>query len=125
MGLLDKEKCVKYEIGSDKGQNSSISESSCNSKFYYGKTVRLSDILRNNKVTYIKMDIEGSELMALYGAEEIIKKQRPKLAICVYHKPDHLWEIPFYLRNIVLDYKIFLRHHSTLDYETVCYAVRN
>jgi FkbM family methyltransferase len=124
VGLLDEEKNITYETGSDKGQNSTISESFvCNSQFKNGKTARLSDIVGNNRITYIKMDIEGSELMALYGAEEIIKKQTPKLAICVYHKPNHLWEIPLYLKSIVPDYKIFLRHHSTLDYETVCYAV--
>jgi hypothetical protein len=69
------------------------------------------------------MDIEGSEPQALSGAEEIIKKQKPKLAISVYHKLEHLWEIPLYLKHIVPEYKIYLRHHSPLEYETVCYAI--
>jgi hypothetical protein len=80
-------------------------------------------VFKNEKITFIKMDIEGSEPQALSGAEEIIKKQKPKLAICVYHKPEHLWEIPLYLKKIVPEYKIYIRHHTPLEYETVCYAV--
>jgi FkbM family methyltransferase len=120
-GLLDEEKEIGYETGGSGKQSTCINMiGSVNES---GRTVRLSDILKNNKVTFIKMDIEGSELKALYGAEKIIKNQKPKLAICVYHKPEHLWEIPLYLKRIVREYKIFLRHHSPLEYETVCYAV--
>ncbi len=60
---------------------------------------RLDDILGNRPVTFIKMDIEGSELAALRGAERIIRQQRPKLAICVYHKPEDMWEIPNFILN--------------------------
>jgi len=120
-GLLDEEKEIGYETGGSGKQSTCINMiGSVNDS---GKTVRLSDILKNNKVTFIKMDIEGSEPKALYGAEEIIRNQKPKLAICVYHKPEHLWEIPLYLKSIVPEYKIFLRHHTILEYETVCYAV--
>ena len=69
------------------------------------------------------MDIEGAEVNALLGAEENIKKQKPKLAICVYHKPEHLWKIPLYIKKIVPDYKLYIRHHTNQEYETVCYAV--
>jgi FkbM family methyltransferase len=121
LGLLDEEKDVDYEAGGSGKQSTFINMIGPASNS--AKTVRLSDMLKNNKVTFIKMDIEGSELKALYGAEEIIKKQKPKLAICVYHKPEHLWEIPLYLKRIVPEYKIYLRHHTPLEYETVCYAV--
>jgi FkbM family methyltransferase len=121
LGLLDEEKDVDYEAGGSGKQSTFINMIGPASDS--AKTIRLSDILKNNKVTFIKMDIEGSELKALYGAEEIIRKQKPKLAVCVYHKPEHLWEIPLYLKRIVPEYKIYLRHHTPLEYETVCYAV--
>lgn len=120
-GLLDEERDIVYETGGSGKQSTFIniigSASDC------GKTVRLSDILKGEKVTFIKMDIEGSELKALYGAEEVIRNQQPKLAVCVYHKPEHLWEIPLYFKRLVPEYKIYLRHHTILEYETVCYAV--
>ena len=121
LGLLDEEKEVYYESGGSGSESTFINI--INKANECGKTIRLSDVLHNEKITYIKMDIEGSEVQALSGAEEIIKKQKPKLAICVYHKPEHLWEIPLYLKKIVPEYKIYVRHHSPLEYETVCYAV--
>ncbi|MEH7384268.1 FkbM family methyltransferase [Bacillus sp. JJ1521] len=80
-------------------------------------------ILNNEPITFIKMDIEGAELEALKGAEKSIKKYKPKLAICVYHKPLDFIEIPLYLKSIVPEYKIYLRHYNINIYETVCYAV--
>lgn len=121
LGIMDKEQDIYYESGVSGSESTFINV--INSASEYGKTVKLSEILKNEKITYIKMDIEGSEVKALSGAEEIIKKQKPKLAICVYHKPEHLWEIPLYLKKIVPQYKIFLRHHTMSDYETVCYAI--
>lgn len=81
-------------------------------------------IERNDKVTFIKMDIEGSELAALYGAEEIIRKDSPKLAICVYHKREDLITIPQYIKSIVPEYKLYLRAHFLYAGEVVMYAVR-
>lgn len=49
------------------------------------KTVALDGCV-SDPITFIKMDIEGSELEALKGCREIIRKYRPRLAICVYHK---------------------------------------
>lgn len=78
--------------------------------------------------TYIKMDIEGSELEALKGAQNIIKKNRPKLAICIYHKPQDCFEIPFYIKKLNPDYKLYIHHHNRYDpryylTETVLYAI--
>jgi FkbM family methyltransferase len=119
--ILDKEQEISYESGAHGSQSSCVNVQT--SAINTGKAVKLSDILKNHKITFIKMDIEGAEVKALSGAEEIIKIQKPKLAISVYHKLEHLWEIPLYLKYIVPEYKIFLRHHSPLEYETVCYAI--
>ena len=84
---------------------------------------RLDDLLEGRKVTFIKMDIEGPELAALRGAEQIIRKQRPKLAICVYHKPEDMWEIPEFILRCHPDYRLYLRHYSLCRLETVLYAL--
>lgn len=74
-------------------------------------------------VTFIKMDIEGSELEALKGAKRHIVEERPKLAICVYHKPEDIFEIPMYIKSLVPEYRLFMRHYSSIEVETVLYAI--
>lgn len=83
----------------------------------------LDDFVGNEIIGFIKMDIEGAEMSALRGAEKTIVEQKPLLAICVYHKPGDVLEIMGYLHKIVPEYKFFLRHYSTLDAETVLYAL--
>ena len=75
------------------------------------------------KVTFIKMDIEGAEMEALKGCQNTIKKYRPKLAISVYHKKEDIIEIPMYIMNLVPDYHYYLRHYSSNHAETVLYAL--
>ena len=75
------------------------------------------------KVTFIKMDVEGSELESLKGALNTIRRDKPKLAICIYHKPEDMYEIPLFIKNIVPEYKLYIRHHSNGDGETVLYAM--
>lgn len=84
---------------------------------------KLDDVLQDRKVTFIKMDIEGSELAALRGAEQIIRRQKPKLAVCVYHKPQDMWEIPRLLLEYCPQYRLYLRHYSITHTETVLYAI--
>ena len=75
--------------------------------------------------TYIKMDIEGSELDALAGARNIIKKEMPILTICLYHRYDDLWRIPLFIHSLADDYRLFLRPHEIEGWQLVCYAVPN
>lgn len=84
---------------------------------------RLDDVLRDQLVTFIKMDIEGAEPQALAGAAEVIRTQKPKLAICTYHRAEHLWEIPTMIRQMNPAYQIYFRHHDMDEMETVCYAI--
>lgn len=83
----------------------------------------IDSVLRGDKVTFIKMDIEGSEMQALIGAKESIKMYKPKLAICVYHKRDDLWSLANYILKLNPQYNIYLRHYTTCEYETVLYAI--
>jgi FkbM family methyltransferase len=84
----------------------------------------LDNILKEREfpVTFIKMDIEGAELEALRGAHEIIARDRPKLAICVYHKFGDLWEIPHFILTTFPGYKLYLRQNA-IFFEFVCFAI--
>jgi len=63
----------------------------------------------NQRVTFIKMDIEGHEFQALLGAEKTIRANRPRLSITLYHTTNHLIEIRHYLEQIHSDYKFKTR----------------
>jgi FkbM family methyltransferase len=77
----------------------------------------------NDNVGFIKADIEGHEISMLNGAQKIIKKQLPKLAICTYHNISDLCDIINLLNNITKNrYSYALRHHSNSFSETVLYC---
>ena len=73
--------------------------------------------------TFIKMDIEGSEYEALIGAQNTIKKNRPKLAICIYHSDEDMLRLIELIANWDLGYKFYIRHHAQKISETVLYAI--
>ena len=101
---------------------SHISENRNEDNDNFIEVVALDDVLLDKKVTFIKMDIEGAELEALEGAQKIISHQKPKLAICVYHKPQDIWKIPELILEYNSEYKFYIRHYSYKDNETVLYA---
>ena len=70
------------------------------------------ELYANRRVTLINMDIEGAEIKVLAGAKKIIAEQRPVLAICAYHRPADLIELPRLIRETVDDYAIFLKKYS-------------
>lgn len=83
----------------------------------------LDNLLLNQKVTFIKMDIEGAEQNALLGGQEIIKKQKPNLAICVYHQGNDIRAIYQNIKMINPQYKIYLRHYTEGIVETVMFFI--
>lgn len=83
----------------------------------------IDSILQGKRVTYIKMDVEGAELEALKGAAGAIKKWRPRLAVCLYHKPEDIIVLPSYILSLRPDYKMYIRHYSTNTAETVLYCL--
>lgn len=83
---------------------------------------KLDDILSDTHPTLIKLDIEGAELDTLKGAEKILKRDKPKLAVCIYHKMEDIIDIPRYIHSIVPEYRFKVRHHSNSMLDTVLYA---
>lgn len=85
--------------------------------------IRLDDWFTENNVepTFIKMDIEGAEVGALKGAAEMIKRRKPKLAICLYHKLTDMWEVPLLIKSLVPEYQLYCRKNHIKN-EFVLYA---
>lgn len=86
-------------------------------------SIRVDDIFGDIPFTFIKMDIEGAELDALKGAKNTIEKYKPTLAICIYHKPDDIWEIPLYIKEQFPYYKLYVRTHQFDGLDFVLYAI--
>lgn len=74
-------------------------------------TITIDKALEGRKATYIKMNIEGSEIKALKGAENTIKNFRPLIAAAGYHKTRDLWEVPMIIKSFNPDYRFNLRSY--------------
>jgi FkbM family methyltransferase len=83
----------------------------------------LDELLADAPVTFIKMDIEGGETAALEGASGVIARDRPVLAVCAYHRQDHLWRVPLLIDGLADGYSFFLRAHGNEGWDLVCYAI--
>lgn len=113
--IREKIEVVNYFFGQEEGQK------------------EIDEYFENEQITYINMDIEGSEVQVLTSGKELIKRCRPVLAICVYHKKDDLLTIPRLIESMVREYVFYLRKYPSLvgDYydgrycinELVLYAV--
>jgi FkbM family methyltransferase len=84
--------------------------------------VSIDEALPSFRPNLIKMDIEGAEVDALLGARRTISEHRPGLAVCVYHHPAHLWELPLLVRQLTgTTGRFFLRSHAFNGFEVVLY----
>lgn len=101
----------------DAGRNSKLSSS--------GVSVEVTDIdSLNIKPTFIKMDIEGSEMKALEGMESTIKSYLPKLYVCAYHRNEDLFSLPLKIHSLSQKYKIYFRHSKYIPaWESNFYCV--
>lgn len=114
-GTSDKKEELKFStIGTSSG---------INQKGEYTIETTTIDETVLGEVTLIKMDVEGAELVSLKGAEKCIIENRPKLAICIYHKREDLWQIYEYIKSLVPGYKFYIRAHEKEAIELVLYAI--
>ena len=90
---------------------------------YQAININTIDNLINEKVDFIKLDIEGAEQDAIEGAKQTIIKYHPILAICIYHKAEDWYKVPQMVLDIRDDYKIYIRHYMEGIFETVMYFI--
>jgi FkbM family methyltransferase len=114
------ETTARKRFNSDGLSSSSLAENGDS----FIQVVALDEVLPSFAPTLIKLDIEGAELAALRGARSIIENEKPDLAICVYHTPEHLWEVPQLMRALLPGHKLALRYHQLTGFDIVAYAYR-
>lgn len=120
-GVYDFNGNVHFSAQQGGGMSSAISDAAADTVTIAVKTI---DSLNLNDVSFIKMDIEGAELKALKGAEKTILRDKPKLAICIYHSKEDMINIAEYIHALVPEYHLYVRHHSRWPgyISTVLYA---
>ncbi|MGA7767806.1 MAG: FkbM family methyltransferase [Candidatus Sulfotelmatobacter sp.] len=130
MGLTDRLTAMPYAVSNQSGIVSFASTGTMGSKIVEGgeqsisvECRRLDDISWPMAPTYVKMDIEGAEPQALVGASDLLRRHHPILAVCTYHRSEHLWQIPNIIRSIAPEYNLFLRRYAEDCWEGVCYAI--
>lgn len=87
---------------------------------------RLDDLARDwrlDRLDFLKMDIEGADYRALGGMRETLTRLRPQVAVCLYHDPAHMWEIPRRLMDWLPNYRFYVRHYSYTRFECLMYAI--
>lgn len=113
LGLSNEKETLHFDVQSS---NSKICED--------GNTLieadKLDDVI-HERITFMKVDVEGAESRVIDGAKETIRKCRPKLAVCAYHQVCDFWKIPEQIFSIRADYDLYLRHYTESIYETVMF----
>lgn len=115
MGAWDRKDTLIFSAQA--GRNSRLSGT--------GNTVQVTDIdSLDIPATFIKMDVEGSELKALAGAKNTIITHQPKLYVCAYHRNEDLYILPQTIWSFNKNYKIYFRHSKYIPaWESNFYCV--
>ncbi len=129
----DKIQLVKAGIGSKTTSGEKLTrDANTRSAFYISedtnstddgiKIYALDNFFADQRIDFLKADIEGSEWDMLHGAEKVIRRDLPKMAICIYHNLSDLYRILLWIDSLNLGYKFSIRHHLLDYFETVLYA---
>ncbi len=118
IALWDQEEKLRFDTTNGNGSRVSDQE---------GEPVSASSLdklLNGKEISFIKMDIEGAEKKAILGAKEVIRRCRPILVVCIYHRPEDFFEIPMVITDITGDeYTFYVRQYRFGQSETVLYGM--
>lgn len=123
LGLSDSAREISFSVDQNMLQGTNLLEEKEENEVNASvKVVSLDDFLAGRPATFIKVDIEGMEMEMLRGAKKTIQQFKPKLALSIYHEPEDLFNIHLYVRSLVPEYNIVVRHHAPTLMETVLYC---
>ncbi len=105
MGIWNEDTDIAFENAL--GRGSSI-KSSGTQKL---AVTKIDTLYRRRTVSYIKIDVEGSEREALDGGKTVIARDKPMLNLAIYHRSEDIFALPLQLKNIQPKYQIFMRQH--------------
>jgi FkbM family methyltransferase len=85
----------------------------------------LDDMMPGERFDLVKIDVEGHDLEALKGMQNLLQRSAPVLAISLYHRPQDIVEIPHFVMDLMCghSYDYFIRQHMNNSFDSVLYAV--
>ncbi|MBQ9673710.1 MAG: FkbM family methyltransferase [Ruminococcus sp.] len=108
--------CMK----SNKGKGSVIDSKGDN----VAAVTNIDSLAKETAFTYIKIDVEGVEFIAISGGSMLLKEKKPKLNVACYHRCADIYRLPAMIKKINPDYKIYMRHHPYIPcWDTNLYCV--
>ncbi len=119
-GTWDKTETVEFNMGAGRGA----------AQGKQGKTVlldfdTLDNTVGNEKIDYIKYDVEGAEDKALTGSENTIRAYAPDLLVSLYHRTEDIFKLTEKVHKLCPDHKLYLRRFSYIpDWDINLYAVK-
>ena len=87
-------------------------------------SITVDSLIEKYKFDYINIDVEGLEFKTILGAEQTIKKYRPKMLVSCYHKSEDYFKIPLKILEFNPEYKVYMRHYPYVPaWDTAFYFV--
>jgi FkbM family methyltransferase len=87
------------------------------------QVTKLDECLPDERVDFIKLDVEGHEIPAMEGARQLIENHKPILAVAAYHRWDDMWRLAAFICQLHLGHRLLLRAHEANTFDTVIYAI--
>lgn len=100
--LADKSGYISFS--EEASRNSHITEESESENKV--RAISIDEELKDEKIGFIKLDLEGGEMNALKGMSECIKRDKPTLMLAAYHKTDDIFSLAEYALSLVSEYKL-------------------
>ncbi len=118
MGIWSEDRDMSFEQSLGRGSN--IGQSGQNDL----AVTKIDTLYAARRVSYIKMDVEGSERQSIIGGINTIKRDKPKLNIAAYHRSEDIFSIPLLINSIEPCYKLYMRQHPYIPaWDLNIYAV--
>ena len=113
MGIWDSDCDLCFNSSLGRGSSVETSEACGEARSRSGvlAVTRIDTLYRRMTLTYLKMDVEGAEERAIKGGAAVIKRDKPKLNVALYHRSEDIFRLPLLIRSIRPDYKLYMRQH--------------
>ncbi len=105
--LFDRDGEMEYVSSGSRGSGKDGQNHRANVKIVPCRTI--DTLTEGMEIDLIKLDVEGAEACALRGAEGVIARCRPNMAVSLYHCTDDLFELVRRVRELLPEHRLYLR----------------